>query len=213
VTRTRQQATQVLNNANKLEADIAATGQGAGARSLSVLGEADVQDASEELARTARGVYPARPLGAIRQIIVHHTGMNPNATPQEVAQRSVSPGRPAIPYHYLIAGDGMVYRTQGLDVRTNQSRVLAVDAEGIAVALGGDFDLAVPAPAQMEAAADLLAGLLAQFGLDVNAIVGRSEMERGTTSPGMQWSQGVRWRDDLIAMVAQRLPVGAGRDG
>jgi hypothetical protein len=165
---------------------------------------------SASLSASAQSAYPTRPLGAVRRVIIHHTGMRPDATPQQVAQHAISRGRPAIPYHFLITGDGAVYQTQGLDARTNQSRVPAVDAEGVAVAFGGDFDRAVPTDAQMEAGAELLAGLLAQFGLDVNAIVGRSEVERGTTSPGMQWSQGVRWRDDLVAAVAARLPVGAG---
>ena len=78
----------------------------------------------------------------------------------------------------------------------NQSRVAAVDADAVGVALGGDFDLAAPAGEQMEAAAELLAKLLVDLGLHVNDIYGRNELERGTTSPGMQWGQGVRWRDD-----------------
>jgi BMFP domain-containing protein YqiC len=206
VANTRQQATQVLNDANKLEADIAATAAPPTPKSLESLAAFSVQDVTGELAATAKGSYPARPLEAIRRIIVHHTGMNPDASPEAVARASIRRGRPAIPYHYLVTGDGAVYLTQGLDVRTNQSRVAAVDADGVAVAFGGDFDMGVPSPEQMAAAADLLADLLTQFGLGVNAIYGRSEVEGGTTSPGMQWSQGVRWGDDLIALVAAHLP-------
>jgi hypothetical protein len=209
VAKTRQQAAQVLADANKLEADIAATGAPPTPKAFESFAAFAVQDVTGELAATAKAPYPTRPLDAIRRVIIHHTGGNPNAAPEAVARAAIARGRPAIPYHYLIAGDGAVYLTQPLDARTNQSRVGAVDADGIAVAFGGDFDLAVPSPEQMAAAADLLADLLAQFGLGVNAIYGRSEVERGTTSPGMQWSQGVRWGDDLIARVAERLPVGA----
>jgi hypothetical protein len=207
VASTRQQAAGILSNANKLEADIAATAVPPTPRAFTAAGAGAADASPDEPALTGGSAYPARPLGAIRRMIIHHTGMRPDATPAEVAQRAVAEGRAAIPYHYLITGDGTVHQTQPLTARTNQSRVLAVDAEGVAIAFGGDFDLAVPTPAQMAAAADLLAALLTRFGLDVNDIVGRSEVERGTTSPGMQWGQGVRWRDDLVAAVAARLPV------
>lgn len=201
VAKTRAAANTVLATANKLETDLAAATT-VTTRSLESFAGAAVEDARDDLAQSA---YPTRPLAQIQRIIVHHTGMNPNATPQQVAQQTIARGRAAIPYHYLVTGDGTVYQTQGLEVQTNQSRVAGVDADGVAVAFGGDFDLAAPAPAQMEAAAQLLADLLTDLGLSMNAIFGRSEVERGTTSPGVQWSQGVRWRDELIAAVAERM--------
>ena len=81
-----------------------------------------------------------------------------------------------------------------------------MDADAVAVAFGGDFDLAVPPAVQMETGAAVLAELLARLGFGVNVIFGRSEVEGGTSSPGMQWSQGVTWRDDLVSLVAARLP-------
>jgi hypothetical protein len=75
-------------------------------------------------------------------------------------------------------------------------------------ARAGDFDLATPTEAQISSAAQLITALLDQLGLDVNDVFGRSEVERGTTSPGLQWGQGVRYRDELLARAAgQVAPV------
>ena len=45
-----------------------------------------------------------------------------------------------------------------------------------------------------------------ELGLAVNVIYGRSELEGGTSSPGMQWSQGVTGATTCVSLVAARLP-------
>ncbi len=82
-----------------------------------------------------------------------------------------------------------------------------MDADAVGVAFGGDFDLAVPSDAQMAAGGRAAGEAAEELGLHVNNIYGRSELEGGTTSPGMQWAQGVRWGDDLIARVAELVPA------
>ena len=166
-----------------------------------------VQDATAAVSAIVTDPGKTRSLGDIRRVVIHGTNMNPNATPEEVVRRGASAGRQGLPYHYLVTGNGQVYQLAGLDVAVNQSRVGAIDGDAVGVAMGGDFDLAVPNEAQVAAAAELLAQLLGELGLHVNNIYGRSELEGGTTSPGLQWSQGVRWGDDLIARVAALLPA------
>lgn len=203
--RSKQTAAQLLAQANALETEI-----GGGMESATIeheLEAATVQDVCEEMDRLAAKAAPNRSLGNIRRIVIHHTGTSADVTPDQIARQQIRRGRPGIACHFLVAGNGLTYRTQGLEAAVNQSRVAAVNADGVAVALAGDFDLAVPAEAQMNAAADLLVELLGDLGLSINAIFGRSEIERGTTSPGMQWQQGVRYRDTLIALVAQRAPA------
>ena len=205
VAKSKQTAAQLLARANNLESEISGSVESA-AVELEFEATA-VQDVRQEMDQLATRAFPKRPLGDIRRIIIHHTATSADVMPAQVAKRQIRRGRGGIAYHYLITGNGMTYQTQGLETMVNQSRLAAVNEDGVAVALAGDFDLAAPTEAQMNAAADLLAGLLQDLGLSVNAIIGRNGVERGTTSPGMQWEQGVRYRDTLIALVAQRVPA------
>ena len=202
VARSRQAAAELLGQANALEIEIG--GQLESATVERDFETAAVQDVRDEMDRLATKAAPTRALGDIRRIIIHHTATSGDVTPAQLAKRQTRRGRTGIACHYLVTGNGMTYRTQSLEAVVNQSRLAAVDADGVAVALAGDFDLHTPTEAQMNAAADLLAGLLRDLGLSVTAIFGRNEVERGTTSPGMQWGQGVRYRDTLNALVARR---------
>ncbi len=208
VAKTRQSANQVLNQANALQTDLqgarTAVARDMGS-ALAPPGETRVKDVSKALAILVPVPGAPRHLSDIQRIVIHHTGAAPNATPEDLVRHLVNEGRQGLPYHFLVAGSGETFQLAGPDVAVNQSRLDAIDADAIGIALGGNFDLAVPSVAQMAATVDLLAELLEQFGLHVNNIYGRSELERGVTSPGMQWGQGVRWRDDLIARVAQLL--------
>lgn len=211
VGKTRQSASQVLAQANALESELKAAATaaagGAGLESLALADQTGIQDVSAAMAGLVTDPGAPRALGDIRRIVVHHAGLSSDASPEDVVRHGISRNRAGLPYHYLVTGGGASYQLAPLDVAVNQSRLAAVDADAIGVAFGGDFDLAAPTEEQMAAAASLLAKLLLDFGLDVNCIYGRSELEPGTTSPGSQWSQGVRWRDDLIARVADLLPA------
>ncbi len=207
VAKTKQAAGQVLAQANALAGEL----QGAPAplaveRGLAPTEGPAVQDVAAGAAAIVPEPGPSRPLSDIRRILIHHTGMAPDATPEAVVRRATSNDRAGLPYHYLVGGDGAVYQLADLDVAVNQSRLAAVDADAVGVALGGDFDLAAPSEAQMAAAVELVAALLGELGLHVNDIYGRAELEGGTTSPGLQWTQGVRWGDDLVARVAAMMP-------
>ena len=205
VAKSRQAAAELLGQAQALEMEIG--GQLEAAAVEREFEATAVQDVRDEMDRMSTKAAPTRTLGDIRRIIIHHTATPGDVTPAQLARRQIRRGRTGIACHFLITGNGMTYQTQALEAVVNQSRLAAVDADGVAVALAGDFDLDVPSEAQMNAAADLLAGLLRDLGLGVNAIFGRNEIERRTTSPGMQWSQGVRYRDALIALVAKRTPA------
>jgi hypothetical protein len=207
VTKIRQSASQVLGQANALQSELQAGVSGLAATADLGMALAGPQAAAVHDATAATSAIvgdPGKPrlLGGIQRIVIHETGMDSNASPEAVVRHGANTGRKGLPYHYLVTGDGQIHQLAGLDVAVNQSRVEAVDADSVGIAFGGDFDLAVPGEAQMEAAAELLARLLVDLGLSVNTIYGRSELEGGTNSPGMQWTQGVRWGDDLKAHVA-----------
>jgi len=136
---------------------------------------------------------------------VHHTGTRAGLTAAAAIRRQLSRGKGDGGYHYLVTRDGTIYQLNAPHTIVNQSRRNAVDRDAVAVALVGDFDLAAPSAAQLAVVAGLIAHLIVELGLPPDAVVGRSEVERGTTSPGLQWSQGVGYRVDLLALVRRTL--------
>lgn len=148
--------------------------------------------------------YPARSLASIRRVILHHTVTAGSVTPERLAQAAIGRGLPGITYHYVISGDGTIYATQPLEAAIQQTNTAAANADGIGVALAGNFQVAAPPAAQLAAAARLIAHLLPRFGLEADAVTGRREIE-ATASPGDQWLSGARYKESLLAQVAALL--------
>jgi hypothetical protein len=138
-------------------------------------------------------------------VIIHHTVTRDDVTPERLAQAQVAQGKPGITYHFLVNGDGAITWTQPAETAVEQTLVPDVNADGIAVALAGNFQQAVPTPAQMESAAMLVAWLLSSLGLIESAVYGRSELDKRVGSPGAQWAQGSRYRDTLLTRVKSIL--------
>ena len=69
----------------------------------------------------------------------------------------------------------------------------------------GNFNDAPPGEAQLNAAARLIAWLLSTYRIGTDKVVGRSELEN-TSSPGRQWLQEARYKNTLLAKVADMLP-------
>jgi hypothetical protein len=160
-----------------------------------------MQDKRTTLPTKPGAAYPPRPLKAVKRVIIHHTVTRDDVTPERLAQAQVAQGKAGITYHFLVNGDGTISWTQPAETAVEQTLVADVNADGIAVALAGNFQEAVPKPAQMESAAKLVAWLLSSFGLDANAVFGRNELDKRVSSPGAQWSQGSRYKDTLLSQV------------
>jgi hypothetical protein len=164
-----------------------------------------MQDKRTTLATKPGASYPTRPLTAIKRVIIHHTVTRDDVTPERLAQAQVAQGKPGITYHFLVNGDGAITWTQPAETAVEQTLVPDVNADGIAVALAGNFQQAVPTPAQMESAAMLVAWLLSSLGLIESAVYGRSELDKRVGSPGAQWAQGSRYKDTLLTRVKSIL--------
>ena len=148
--------------------------------------------------------YPERVETAIRRVIVHHTVTRADITPQRLAQVQVNGGRPGITYHFLISGDGAIYWTQPFDSAVAQTFVPAANADGVAVALAGNFTDAPPPPIQLDTAAALIAWLVSRFKLSIADVYGRCELEN-VASPGKQWLAGANFRATLLEAVRDLL--------
>ncbi len=145
-------------------------------------------------------LYPTRELSVIRQVIIHHTATRADIPPKRLAEAQMGQGRPGITYHFVIAGDGVIFATQPLEAVTSQTGKEDANGTGVAVALAGNFTSLTPTDAQMASAASLIAWLLTRFGLGVEAVVGRSNLE-AHGSPGEQWEREARYKDKLLAGV------------
>ena len=166
-----------------------------------------LQDVRDTLPQHPTKRYPTRSLDEIRRIVVHHTVTRPDITPERLAQALVNRDKPGIKYHFLITGDGTIYWTQPLETAVEQTLVSAVNADGVAVALAGNFTAAVPSEAQLESAARLIAWLLSELRLGVEMVFGRSELDPRVSSPGAQWLQGARYKEALLSRVRALMGV------
>ncbi len=151
--------------------------------------------------------FPSRSVEDIRRIVVHHTLTRSDVTPERLTLLAVQRGLAGARYHYLVAGDGSIAQLQPLTALLPQTGRAAVNADGVAVALAGNFSHTIPNDVQLEAAAQLIAWLLHELRLDSTAVVGRSEVEPQVISPGAQWLQGAVFKATLLDRVAARLAV------
>ncbi len=159
-----------------------------------------MQDVHQQLPTHATARFAARSRLDIRRIVVHHTGNV--ATPLQFAQSSVRQGKPGLNYHFLIDGDGAIFWTQPLEALVTACMRPENNADSVALALMGDFNPAPPSPAQMDAAARLVAWLLDDLGIGPEAVVGRIELaDSAAPSPGRQWLEGARYKVSLLQAV------------
>ena len=189
----KAQAQALRAEADRLEAQL-----GVPVRPVTSVPKPVMQDKRTALPGAA---YPSRPTSAIKRVIMHHTVTRDDVTPERLAQAQVSQGKPGITYHFLVNGNGTITWTQPLEALVDQTLLPDVNADGVAVALAGNFQNAVPTTGQMDSAAVLTAWLLSSLGLDVSAIYGRSELDKRVGSPGAQWLQGSHYKDTLLTQV------------
>jgi len=170
-----------------------------------------IEDISSRLPASPTQTYGHRSLTDIRRVIVHHTVTKTDVTPERIAQAQVHQGRPGITYHFLVYPDGKVYQTQPQEAVTPQTLSAAANAEGIAVALVGNFMAEAPSAAHLDRAAELIAWLLRKRSLPIEAIAGRSEIDTTVGSPGATWLKAEpKYKFALMAAVKEYLDASDG---
>ena len=160
-------------------------------------------DLRGQLPASSSKQYPTRALSTVRRVVVHHTATRSDITPQQVAQFLVDQGLAGIKYHFFINGDGTISWVQPVESVVAQTNVEAVNSDGVAVCLAGNFATVPPGEVQMEAAAQTIAWLLDSLSLPTDAIIGRSEVDASdpSGSPGKQWLSGSVYKEPLVARV------------
>jgi hypothetical protein len=158
-----------------------------------------IQNIASQLKHHPSLQFPTRSLSQIQRIIIHHTAIAPTIGAERVAEYRVdTQGWPGIGYHYFITHDGLIQQTN--ELTTQSTHAGQYDPVAIGICFAGNFTNEVPTSAQIEAGAQLIAWLLSQFGLTLNAVSGYKELVI-TQSPGLQWDSGARWGDQLRARI------------
>lgn len=169
----------------------------------------NIQDLIDKLAKHPELRYDTRLLSDIETIVIHHSAAPASVGAERIAIYHVkSQEWPGIGYHFVIAADGTIYQTNELTTISYHSA--KVNGRGVGVCFLGDFDEAVPPPAQLRAGAHLVAWLTQELNLSLETVKGHREYMQ-TRCPGNQWLSGQKWKDMLLEEMArvqaeERLP-------
>lgn len=118
--------------------------------------------------------YRERPLSDISMVVVHHSATS-SGSPEAFARYHVESNQwPGIGYHYVIARDGMVYKTNAASIVSYHAG--NANGRSLGVCLVGNFDQETPGEAQIEALVELLKGLMQAFGISADRVVGHREV-------------------------------------
>ncbi len=155
---------------------------------------------AQRLPRHESGMY-VRSAEDIQHIVLSHTGVRPGVAVDRLAQAHLR-SWPGIACHYLVEADGAIYQTCAITEVVDTQRQWI--HHGVIVYVAGNFNDAVPAESQMQALAELIAWLLDAHSLEIESVLGASELIH-TQSPGKQWLSGRRWKTALLERVQALL--------
>lgn len=119
------------------------------------------------------------------QIVIHHTG-NPtddDLSAEQIHASHLAQGWSGIGYHYVIRKDGTIER--GRPDNTVGAHAYGHNRDTVGIMLCGNFEVAQPTDAQIEAAACLVAWLGEKYGLSINksTVIGHRDL-MATACPG-----------------------------
>ena len=161
-----------------------------------------VEDVISQLPRHPTLRYTIRERGAVSTIIIHHSVVPPTVDADRIARYHVeTSGWPGIGYHFFVGVDGYIRQTQPLEAISYHAGDVG-NREGVGVCLSGDFTNQVPSDLQLTATAQLVAWLLNDLDLSLDAVHGHSDY-RDTQCPGLTWP--TTWRDHLLEAIHRIL--------
>ncbi len=146
--------------------------------------------------------FALRTLDQIRRLVICHTAAPSGVPIQTVAQAHISQGYPGIAYHYFVLESGEIFQVAADEAVVNDEAEWSLT--GVNICLEGNFDEAVPPPAQLTAAAQLCAWKLPRFQLTAQSVVGMCEL-LDTSSPGSTFDNGPAWKNALNKNIVQFL--------
>jgi N-acetyl-anhydromuramyl-L-alanine amidase AmpD len=172
-----------------------------------VVPEPTIEIAIDDLPKHATNRYPTRPLAQINRVVLHHSAVPASVGAARIAKYQVErKGWPGVGFHYFIYDDGRIEQTQPLVAITNH----AGDANptSVGICLAGNFTDHPPTESQMLSTGQLIAWLLQELDLPIEAIHSHKDYS-ATACPGDQWDSGAKWGEQLQRHVQDAL-AGAG---
>jgi len=157
--------------------------------------------------------FALRTLDQIRRLVICHTAAPTGVPIETVAQAHVAQGYPGIAYHYFVLETGEILQVAAVEAVVNDEAEWSLT--GVNICLEGNFDEAVPPPAQLTATAQLCAWMLPRFQLTAQSVVGMCEL-LDTSSPGRTFESGPAWKSALNEKIVDFLtdsPLSALEEG
>jgi len=138
-------------------------------------------DLRQKLKVHSRKRYSLRSFKDITHIVIHHSA-TANASSEGIARYHVQVnGWPGIGYHYIIAKDGTVYKTNSLTTVSYHAK--GVNKEAIGICLVGNFSNKAPEKIQL-ASLKKLVDLLKKYLPELTVVFHRDVPGARTTCPG-----------------------------
>jgi len=190
----------------ELEQQLAAAQAGA-AQPAEVVAQPTIEDVTDALPKHPTERYPTRPLSQINTLVLHHSAVPASVGAARIAKYQVEKkGWPGIGFHYFVSDDGRIEQTQPLEVVAKH----AGDANptSVGICLAGNFTDQPPTEAQLLATGQLVAWLLQELNLPLEAVHPHKDYVV-TACPGDQWDSGAQWGQQLRRRVQDAL-AGAG---
>jgi hypothetical protein len=158
------------------------------------------QDITSELPRHPTKRYERRKTGDVRYLVISHSAIPGSVQPATIARFHIDRVQwPGIGYHFYLDDQGQIYKTNELTAVSHH--VGPWDTVSIGICVGGNFDEQTPTLAQIESTAQLVAWLLHELDLPLDAIRGKNEFLEAD-SPGRQWLSGKKWKSTLTERVS-----------
>jgi N-acetylmuramoyl-L-alanine amidase len=145
-----------------------------------------IVDVRASLPASRRRKYATRALATIARLVVHHSGTDGGTPESFAAYHTYALGWPGIGYHYVIAKDGTVYKTNALSTVSYHAR--GANLNGVGACLVGDFNRKHPTLEQLES----LRGLLRVLKLHLpraEVVFHREVPGAQTTCPGRNFTR------------------------
>lgn len=142
--------------------------------------------------------YVERRAEAVQYIVISHTGVPASVPWLEIAKAHTADW-PGMLYDFGIDEQGMIYQAQPLTEVVETDQVYL--SQAINIAFAGEFSRAMPSDEQIYAGGQLIAWLMGRFpNVTLEHVRGLREFIEHS-SPGEQWMNGKRWKEDLLAAV------------
>lgn len=179
-----------------LQGEITALRQALAQATKTVIAQPPVRDVINQLPRDAGKMFK-RTDADIQYVVINHTAVPGNVGVERVAKAHRARW-PAFVSQFFVDGEGKILQTNPIDEVVDDKQPWLF--HGVNIHVAGNFNDAIPTPAQLDALAALVAWLQQSYNIPSENVRGVREFIV-TQSPGEQWQAGENWKKLLLERV------------